>query len=119
MLDDHLADVDAEANRNVLRRELTLDGDRGLHRRERAREHAHAAVAEPLHDRPAERVVVSLERPPVPVALLERGALVRLQQRRVADHVGEHHRDEPTVEPLTHGSTLVLPGTRSSARERP
>ena len=33
--------------------------------------------------------------------------LVRLDQRRVADHVGEHHRDEPAIEPLTHRTTLL------------
>ncbi len=118
VFDDYLTDVDAEANRNVLRRELALNPDRSLHRRERTREHAHAPVTEPLHDRPAKGVVMSLERSPVPLALLERRALVRLHQRRVADHVGEHHRDEPTVEPLTHGSTRIpRPGTRSSARD--
>jgi hypothetical protein len=89
-------------NRNVVRRELPLDRDRGEHRIERAREHAHAAVAEPLDDRPVEGVVVGLERTPVPVALVDSLALVRLDQRRVADHVGEHHGDEPTVELLTH-----------------
>ena len=43
-----------------------------------------------------------LERAHVPVALVERQPLVGLHQRRVADHVGEHHGDEPTIEPLTH-----------------
>ncbi len=70
-LDDHLAHVDADANRNVLRCELPLDLDCGEHRGERAREHAHAAVPEPLDDRPAEGVVVALERTHVPVALVE------------------------------------------------
>ncbi len=44
-LDDHLARVDADANRDLLRRELLLDRDGGLHSGERAREHAHAPVA--------------------------------------------------------------------------
>jgi len=42
--------------------------------------HAHAAVPEPLHDRSAEGVVVGLERASVPLALLERCALVRLRR---------------------------------------
>jgi hypothetical protein len=109
-IDDHLAHVDADANRNVLRCELPLDLDCGEHRTKRAREHAHAAVPKPLDDRPAEGVVVGLERTHVPVALVESQALVRLDQRRVPDHVGEHHRDEPTIEPLTHGSSLGAPG---------
>ena len=78
-LDDHLAGVDAYADGNVLRREFTLDGDRGPNGGERTGEHAHAAVAEPLHDRPLGRVVVPLERRPVAVALLERGSLVCLE----------------------------------------
>ena len=28
--------------------------------------------------------------------------VVRLHQRRVPDHVGEHHGDDPPIEPLTH-----------------
>ena len=52
--------------------ELPLDRDCGLHRSQRAREHAHAAIAEPLDDRPAEGVVVALDRAHVPVALVER-----------------------------------------------
>ena len=107
-LDDHLAHVDADANRNVLRGELPLDRDCGEHRSERAREHAHAAVPEPLDDRPAEGVVVALERTHVPVALVEPQALVRLHQRRVPDHVGEHHRDEPTIEPLGHAVSTTV-----------
>jgi hypothetical protein len=39
--------------------------------------------------------VPTLERLPEQPALLEREAFVRLQQRRVADHVREHHGDEP------------------------
>jgi hypothetical protein len=33
-------------------------------------------------------------------------AFVRLHQGRVPDDVGEHDRDEPTIEPLAHGSSL-------------
>ena len=50
---------------------------------------------------------------PVPVALLERRALVRLDQRRVSDHVGEHHRDEPTIERHSQG----IPFARSAGTE--
>jgi hypothetical protein len=118
VLDDHLTNVNPEANRNVLRTELALYPDRGLHRRERAREHAHAPITEPLHDRPAKGVVMFVERSPVALSLLERHALIRLHQRRVPDHVGEHHRDEPTVEPLSHGSTLDPPvNARATARD--
>ena len=78
-LDDHLAGVDAYADGNVQRREFTLDGDRGPNGGERTGEHAHTAVAEPLHDRPLGRVVVPLQRRPVTVALLERGSLVCLE----------------------------------------
>jgi hypothetical protein len=109
-LDDHLAHVDADSNRNVLRRELPLDRDCGGHRGQRAGEHAHASVPEPLDDRPAGRVVVVLERTHVAVALVEPQALVRLHQRRVPDHVGEHHRDESTIEPVTHDSSLGSDG---------
>ena len=94
--------MDADADRNLVRGELPLDRDRGEHCGERAREHAQAAVPEPLDDRSAERVVVALEGTHVPVAHVQPQALVHLHQRRVADHVGEHHRDEPTIEPLTH-----------------
>ena len=94
--------MDADANRNLVRGELALDRDRGEHRIERAREHAHGAVSQLLDDRPAERVVVALERAHVPVALVECHTLVSLHQCRVPDHVGEHHRDESTIEPLTH-----------------
>ena len=97
VLDDHLTHVYAEANRNVLSRELALYADCGLHRRERAWEHAHAPVTESLDDRPAEGVVVALERTHVSVAFVECQMLVRLDERRVSDHVGEHHRDEPTI----------------------
>ena len=93
--------------------ELTLDRDRGLHGRERAREHAHAAVAEPLDDRPAERLVAAVERAQYRSRLLDRLPLVRLDQRGVADHVGEHHRDQPAIEPLTHGHIWNLLGTGS------
>jgi len=60
----------------------------------------------PLDDRPAERIVVALERTHVQVALVESQALVGLHQRRAPDHVGEHHCDEPTIEPLTHGASF-------------
>ena len=106
-LDDDLADVDADSNGDVLRRELLLHRDRGLHRGERAREHAHAPVAEPLDNRPAEGVVLAVERAHVPVALLDGGLLVGLDQHRVADHVGEHHRDEPAIERLAHGGHVT------------
>ena len=66
---------------------------------------------EPLDDRPAARVVVRLDRLPVPLALGECRLLVRLEQSRVADHVGEHHRDEATV---AHGATLLRSGPGSS-----
>ena len=109
-LDDHVAHVDADAYRYFVRRELALDRDCGEHRSERAREHAQAAIPESLDDRPAERVVVGLEGTHVPVALVESQAFVRLDQRRVPDHVGEHHRDKPTIEPLTQDSSLGPPG---------
>ena len=96
-IDDHLAHMDSDADRNVFRREFPLDLDCGEHRGKRAGEHAHAAVAEPLDDRPTEGVVVALERTHVPVAFVECHTLVRLDERRVSDHVGEHHRDEPTI----------------------
>jgi hypothetical protein len=89
--------MDSDADRNVFRCEFPLDLDCGEHRGKRAGEHAHAAVAEPLDDRPAEGVVVALERTHVPVAFVECHTLVRLDERRVSDHVGEHHRDEPTI----------------------
>ena len=113
-LDDHLADVDADADLNVLRRELPLHRDRGLHRRERAREHAHAAVAEPLHDRPAERVVLALERTHSTGRACRAPARSSAwMQRRVADHVGEHHGDEPTIEPQSHSRILNLLGLQT------
>ena len=78
----------------------------------------HAAVPEPLHDRSAEGVVVGLERASVPLALLEQGALVRLQSCRVPDHVGDHHCDEPAVERLAHGGSAALDSSRSLVRVR-
>jgi hypothetical protein len=110
-LDDHLADVYPDTGRNIPRGELVLDGDRRLRRGERAREHAHAPVAKPLDDRPSELVVVALERGDVPLALGDAELLVRLEQSGVADHVGEHHRNEATVERFGHGATLPRPKT--------
>jgi hypothetical protein len=84
------------------------DGDNGSRSRDHAPElerAAHAAVPEPLHDRLGEGVVVALQRAHVSVALVDSQALVGLQKRRVPDHVGEHHRDEPTIEPLTHNAS--------------
>ena len=108
-LDDHLADMDPDSHGDVLRPELLLDRDRGEHRVERAREHAHAPVSEPLDDGPAEGVVVAVERGHIPVALADGQLLVRLDQGGVADHVGEHHGDEPTIEALAHPATLTRP----------
>ena len=87
--------MDADPHRDPGRGELALHPDGGLHRGERAREHREAAVAEPLHDRPAGGVVLAVERAHVPVAPLDGGRLVALHERRVADHVGEHHGDDP------------------------
>ena len=101
-LDDHLANVDADAHRDVVLGQVTLDLDGSLNGHERAREHAHTAVAEPLHDRPAEGVVVTLDRTHVPVALVHCQALIRLEQSRIADHISEHHRDEAAIEVLLH-----------------
>jgi hypothetical protein len=101
-LDHHLAHVDADAYWNIVPGKLLLDRNPGEHGRERAREHAHAAVPETLDDRPAERFVMVLECAHVPVALGDCQVLVRLHQRRVPDHVGEHHGNEATIEPLTH-----------------
>ena len=53
---------------------------------------------------PPNALVMALERAPVPLALLEREPLVRLHQRRVPGHVGEHHRNKATVEALNHGA---------------
>ena len=113
-LDDHLSHVDPDPNANVLPSELLLDGDRGARRGERAREHAHAPVAEPLDDRPAERVVVALERSEVPLPLGDAELLVRLQQGRIADHVGEGHRDEPPLESCAHAATFSAARAGSS-----
>ncbi len=113
-LDDHLADMDADSHRNVLRRELLLDRDSGQHRSQRARKHAHAPVAEPLDDRPAEGVVMTIERRHIPISPVDGQALVRLDQRRVPDHVGEHHRGQPAIEPLAHEATIPSPRSSSS-----
>ncbi|HJQ75285.1 MAG TPA: hypothetical protein VJ814_10375 [Gaiellaceae bacterium] len=98
--------MDPDPCRDVLRGELLLDADGRLHRRERAREHAHAPVAEPLDDRAAERLVVALERVEIALPLLDREALVRLEQRGVSDHVGEHHRHQPPLERSAHARTI-------------
>ena len=97
--------MDADPDLDVLRRKLLLHRDRGLDRRERAREHAHAPVAEALHDRAAEGAVVAIEGADVPLTLVEREPLGGLDQRRVADHVGEHG-DQPAIEPVAHGTSL-------------
>jgi hypothetical protein len=73
-------------------------------------------VPHPLDDRASEGVVVALERPHVLVALVEPEAFVSLHQSRAPDDVGEHHCDELTVEPLTHGCSVgALGGTEASA----
>jgi predicted amidohydrolase YtcJ len=51
-------------------------------------------------------------------SLVESQALVRLHQRRIPDHVGEHHRDEPTIEHLTHGCSLDPPRTDGNGGTR-
>ena len=104
--DDHLTAVHADTNQHVLRRELLLDSYRCLDRGERAREHAHASVPEPLHDRPPERLVMTFERVPVPLSPVECETLVRLQQRGVPGHVREHHRDKATIERDNHDAIL-------------
>ena len=89
--------MDSDPHRDARLAEIALHRDRGLHRRECAREHRQAAVAEPLDDRSAGGVVLAVERAHIAVALLHGGLLVGLHERRVADHVGEHHRHEPPL----------------------
>ena len=116
-LDQHIADVNPDPHGNVSGRELALHRHGALDRCERAREHREAAVAETLHDRSPGRLVLALERGHVPVARLDRPPLVHLHERRIADHVREHHGDQPALELLTHharpypcsGSRSTLP----------
>ena len=68
--------MDADPHRDPRRGEVALNRDRGLDSREHAREHREAAVAESLHDRPAARQVLALERVHVEIALLDGGLLV-------------------------------------------
>jgi hypothetical protein len=56
--------------------------------------------------------VVTFERAPVQIPPADCKGLVGLQQRRVPDHVREHHRNKATVE--NHGHEAIL-----SARARP
>ena len=56
-----------------------------------------AAVSHPLDDRATEGFVVALERPHIPVALVEPEALVSLHQRRIPHDVREHHGDDLSV----------------------
>ena len=53
--------------------------------------------------------MVALERGEVALPLVDAELLVRLEQRGVPDHVGEHHRDEPPLERFAHGATLSRP----------
>ena len=115
-LDDDLARVHADAGQDLVRRELLLGRHRRLHRGERAREHAHAPVPEPLHDRPSERLMVAFQGVPVALPPLERELLVRLEQRGVPDHVREHHRDEAAIE--SEGHAAILSGPRLGCQER-
>lgn len=59
-----------------------------------------------------------VDRPPVPVALVDGLALVRLDQRGVADHVGEDHRNEPAIELLPHTLFLGTWGRAGRVRMR-
>jgi hypothetical protein len=104
-LDDHFADVHADAHRDVLRGELALDCDGGVHRPQRAREHTHGAVTTTLDDGPAQGLVVMLDRAYVPLTFVDRDELVGLEQRRVVDHVGKHHRNELPLQTLLHPSS--------------
>ena len=104
-LDNHFANVDADTHWDCGASQIALYLHRRLHGRQRAREHAHCAVAEPLDDRPAERLVVALDGRDKCVTPVQRPALVSLDQRGVADHIGKHHRDEPAIEPLLHASS--------------
>ena len=107
--------MDPDSHLHVLRRQLLLDRDRGLHGGERTREHAHAPVAQPLHNRPrrtshgASRArscteVAPLESPTCSSACINAG---------LTDRVREHHRYQATVEPITHG------GDDNAVRLRP
>lgn len=51
--------------------------------------------------------MMALERVDVALPFLDPQALVRLEQRGVADHVGEHHGDEPPLERFGHGATFT------------
>ena len=102
----------ADTNQHVLRGELLLNSYRCLDRGERAREHAHASVPEPLHDRPPERLVMTFECVPVPLSAVDCEALVRMQQRGVPGHVREHHCNKTTIEGDNHDAIL-------SALDRP
>ena len=98
--------MDADPDGNVRGRELLLDRDGRLDRRERAREHAHRPVAESLDDRAVVRVVVAFHRVDVPLPRFDPDVLVRLEQRGVPDHVGEHDGDKPAFESVPHEATL-------------
>ncbi len=63
---------------------------------------------EPLDDRPAEGVVLAVERGHVPLSRVDGQTFVRLYQRCVADHVGEHDRDQPAIEPSLTAVTITL-----------
>ena len=99
----------SDADQHVLRRQLLLNSYRRLHRGERAWEHAHASVPEPLHDRPSERLVITFECVPVSLPAVDCEALVSLQQRGVSGHVREHHGNEATVERDNHDGILSAP----------
>jgi hypothetical protein len=46
--------------------------------------------------------MMTVDRLPVPVATVDGLTLVGLQQGGVADHVGEDHRDKPSIKVLPH-----------------
>ena len=60
----------------------------------------------PSPSRWTEGVVLALERGHVSLSRLDGQTFVRLNEGRVADHVREHHRDEPAVELLRHSMTV-------------
>ena len=107
VLEDHVAEVDADAELDpagrrhvgVAPRHAALDLDRALHRVGNALELDQQAVAGGLDDAApvlGDRRVDQLE--PVGLEARERAGLVGLHQPAVADHVGRQNRGQPALD---------------------
>ena len=103
-----VADVDADAQLEVVATDLRLDLARTLHGRDRAVEARQGAVAHVVQHRAAVLGDLGMHDRAAALRGVHRAILVLAHQRGVARDVGEHDRDELAVR---HGASLRVAGS--------